>query len=324
MTAVKTLANVEARVKALSSLNRDAPEGSVMNDAVPAAAETTATSSKVKGETLADNFESTGAGTNPQALAALRKDFAETAFFLPALRTNEQGETEIRFSLPESVTSWNVSALAFSSQMDYGKIDTTVVARKEFMVEPSLPRFVRKGDRCTVPVRVTNLTESLLQPVVTFLLTDAATGKTVAQHVRKLTVQPGLTSVVNFTVPSELTAEVIGCRVVGESQGFSDGEEHLLPVLSDEALVERSLSLTLDKEGVTKVRIDTLLSSPAARHRSLTIELTTHPAWAAVAALPSLTETDGCLSAVEWASRYYALALGLETLRRCNYRQNPQ
>lgn len=316
-TAVKTLANVEARVKALSSLNRDAPEGSVMNDAVPAAAEATATSSKVKGEALADNFESTGASTNPQALAALRKDFAETAFFLPALRTNEQGETEIRFSLPESVTSWNVSALAFSSQMDYGKLDTTVVARKEFMVEPSLPRFVRKGDRCTVPVRVTNLTESSLQPVVTFLLTDAATGKTVTQHVRKLTVQPGLTSVVNFTVPSALTAEVIGCRVVGESQGFSDGEEHLLPVLSDEALVERSLSLTLDKEGVTKVRIDTLLSSPAARHRSLSLELTTHPAWAAVAALPSLTETDGCLSAVEWASRYYALALGLETLRRC-------
>ncbi|MGM9693482.1 MAG: alpha-2-macroglobulin family protein, partial [Alloprevotella sp.] len=275
---------------------------------------------RMEEDAVADVSAKVAAPANAKVAAsaiALRTDFAETAFFLPALRTNEKGEALVCFTLPESVTSWNVSALAFTSAMDYGKLDTTVVARKEFMVEPSLPRFIRKGDRCSVSVRVTNLSERSLQPGVTFLLTDAATGNRLGESRQDVTVEAGRTAVLQFSLPADLTADVVCCRVMGEAKNFSDGEEHLLPVLTNEVRVERSLPLTLDKEGVTTLRIDTLLTAPGARHRSLTVELTTHPVWAAVAALPSLTETEQSQSAVEWATRYYALALGLETLQRC-------
>ena len=82
----------------------------------------------------------------------IRENFAETAFFYPQLRTNEKGEVSISFVLPESLTRWTFMGLAHTRNVDYGKIEATATASKEFMLQPNMPRFVRVGDKRILPL----------------------------------------------------------------------------------------------------------------------------------------------------------------------------
>ena len=247
------------------------------------------------------------AGTGPAA--APRSNFAETAYFHPSLHTDSAGVASICFTLPESLTSWRFTALAHSEAMDHGSLDTTVVARKDFMVQPALPRFVREGDRTVLPATLRNLLSRPVEVTVRLLLTDAGTGETVDEQHRKVRVEADSTCYVDFPFEAAEGLSVLVCRLTAEGDGFSDGEEHYLPVLADRVEVTRSVPFSLTEAGTEKLRLDTLWSSPAARDRRLTVELSSNPAWYAVAALPVLADAP-CLNAEQWATRYYALKFG--------------
>ncbi|MDO5751285.1 MAG: alpha-2-macroglobulin family protein, partial [Rothia sp. (in: high G+C Gram-positive bacteria)] len=248
-------------------------------------------------------------GTN--AADALRTNFAETAFFQSALRTNAAGEVSIAFTLPESMTRWNFSALAHDGEMNHGRLDTTLVARKEFMVEVALPRFVRPGDHTLLPVKVSNLSDHPVTAKLTLTLEDALhEGRTLLNHAKdiKLTASEVKTYYVPYTVTEE--ADMLVCRAQAEGSGYSDGEEHYLPVLSNRVEVVRTLPFSMTDRGEYTYRIDTLFQGKDALHRSLGIELSAHPLWNVVTALPALAGSSQSLSATEWATRYYALTLG--------------
>ena len=89
----------------------------------------------------------------------IRENFAETAFFYPQLRTNEKGEVSISFVLPESLTRWKFMGLAHTRNVDYGKIEATATASKEFMLQPNMPRFVRVGDKANIAASLMNLSD---------------------------------------------------------------------------------------------------------------------------------------------------------------------
>lgn len=251
------------------------------------------------------------APTSAGNAAKVRANFAETAFFRPALRTNDRGEVSIAFTLPESLTEWRFNALAHDRQMNYGSLDTTVVARKDFMVQPALPRFVRRGDRIELPVQVTNLTDNTQHVKVVLTLANALNENhnplTLKQE---LTVEATQTAVCTFTYENTSQADMLVCRVTGESGAFSDGEEHYLPVLDERTEVTRTLPFTLHEAGETTLRIDTLFDSKSATQCSLTVEVASNPTWYAVSALPVLAGNACSISATEWATRFYALALG--------------
>ena len=268
-------------------------------------------------ESASSNQKKEAAGGAPQPLqtAAPRTNFAETAYFRPALRTNSKGEVVMAFTLPESMTQWNFAALAHDRDMNHGRLDTTVVARKDFMVEPALPRFLRQGDTTDLPVKVTNLSDKAVSATLTLTLGDAVNGQLYHKADAKVTLAPGESQVYTFPYQAKGDEGVMVCRAMAQGKGFADGEEHYLPVLTNEVQVTRTLPFSQTKAGVLTLRTDTLFNVEGASHRALSVEVSSNPTWYAVTALPALQGTDGCISANDWATRFYAMAIGQQVVR---------
>lgn len=295
------------RMRTMAALEVDKPmmmlaKANVATDMYDAGAAESASSNQKK--------EAAGGAPQPLQTAAPRTNFAETAYFRPALRTNSKGEVVMAFTLPESMTQWNFAALAHDRDMNHGRLDTTVVARKDFMVEPALPRFLRQGDTTDLPVKVTNLSDKAVSATLTLTLGDAVNGQLHHKADAKVTLAPGESRVYTFPYQAKGDEGVMVCRAMAQGKGFADGEEHYLPVLTNEVQVTRTLPFSQTKAGVLTLRTDTLFNVEGASHRALSVEVSSNPTWYAVTALPALQGTDGCISANDWATRFYALAIG--------------
>ena len=239
----------------------------------------------------------------------LRTNFAETAFFYPALRTNDKGEVSIGFQLPESLTKWHFNALAHTADMKHGKLQADVVARKPWMVQGALPRFVREGDKALLPVTVRNLTDQKKQGEVVCELREADTDKVVLSEIKKIAVAAQGSETLTFAYEVKSAAPLLVCHVSAKTEGHSDGEEILLPVVSGATSVTRTLPFSVKGKGNQVVALAPLLDMKEATHRQLTLEISSNPIWNVVATLPVLAESP-CHSSQEWATRYYALVLG--------------
>lgn len=249
-------------------------------------------------------------GTAPSENVKVRTNFDETAFFKPALTCDENGVATLSFTLPESTTEWNVMALAYDRNLNHGRLDTTVIARKEWMVQPAMPRFLRQGDAGSLPVSISNLTGSDHKAQLTLTLVEAVSGKVCHTQSMAVEVPAGGTRTFSLPMDNKLEAGVYICRVTAAGKGYSDGEEHYLPVLSTDVEVTRTLPFSLHDKGDRTLRIDTLFNVSGSTHRTLTMELSSNPVWYAVSALPVLADGSQCLSATQWATRYYALGIG--------------
>ena len=240
----------------------------------------------------------------------VRQNFAETAFFYPQLRTNEKGEVDIVFTLPESLTTWRFMGLAHTKEMDYGTIDTTVVASKEFMLQANLPRFVRVGDTTSLSATLSNVSGKTIKGTVRMELFDPFTEKVFYTKKQSFKLDTDRTSVVSFMYDITDTYKVMACRMVAEGDGFSDGEQHLLPVLNNKERITESVSVSMNQPGTKTVELNKLFNdqSPTATDRHLTVEFTGNPSWLAVLALPSIG-VPSHQDAYSLAAAYYSSSL---------------
>lgn len=253
------------------------------------------------------NGTDAGAGEVAKTTMEPRKNFAETAFFMPALRTNKKGEVSLIFTLPESLTTWQFRALAHDGTMNYGQTDTTVVARMDFMVQPNMPRFLREGDKATLPVTLSNLTGKAVKGTARCEILDAETGAMLASLKQPFKMEKEQT--LYFSYNATAGHPVLIVRTTASTGAFSDGEEHYLPVLTSREQVTRTLPFDMTAAGTKELRIDTLWqNTDGTAEKRLTVEVSSNPTWYAVAALPVVTEAD-CYSVTSWARRYYALTL---------------
>lgn len=236
-----------------------------------------------------------------------RTNFAETAFFFPSLASSPEGEVALRFTLPESLTEWQFDAIAHTQQMHVGTLSTTVLARKDFMIQPALPRFLRQGDRAVIPATLRNLSKQAVKARVRLELVDAETRETLFDKTVKAKVGAEGEATFRFDYVAIHNVRALICRVTADGDGFSDGEEHLLPVFENVTEVTRTLPFSLTKKGTRTLSLDTLWQ-PGSTRRSLTVEATSSPLWYAVGALPNLFANEA-VSADQWAERFYALAL---------------
>ena len=88
----------------------------------------------------------------------VRENMNETAFY-PALESDNNGNVAIRFTLPESVTTWKFMGLAHDKEMRNGLLVDEAVAQKTVMVQPNMPRFLREGDKSTIVVKLFNTSD---------------------------------------------------------------------------------------------------------------------------------------------------------------------
>jgi uncharacterized protein YfaS (alpha-2-macroglobulin family) len=248
----------------------------------------------------------------------VRTNFNETAFFYPHLKTDEEGNVIISFTIPEALTKWKMMGFAVTKDLQYGFTQKELVTQKDLMVVPNEPRFFRENDKITFPVKISNISAKSLTGVVKLEFFDALTMNPISNifvsgenQSKNFTVEAGKNMLVgwNLTIPEGISA--VTYKVTAAAGDFSDGEQKPLPILSDRMLVTESMPLPIRGKGTKDFKFTKLInsgSSTTIRNQKLTLEFTSNPAWYAVQALPYLMEYPyECTE--QTFSRFYANSL---------------
>ena len=230
----------------------------------------------------------------------IRENLNETAFFYPALESDNQGNVAINFTLPESVTTWKFMGLAHDKEMRNGCLVDEAVAQKTVMVQPNIPRFLREGDKATIVVKLSNTSDKKVSGNARMQIIDPETNKVVWQKTQGYKIDAEGSAIVSFDV-SGLKEGVYINKVVAAGNGYSDGEQHYLPVLSNRELVVNTLPITLHQPGEQSFDLSKLFlnkegkQAKGAEDAKVTVEYTNNPSWLMVKALPAIsnpTEED--------------------------------
>ena len=230
----------------------------------------------------------------------IRENLNETAFFYPALESDNQGNVAINFTLPESVTTWKFMGLAHDKEMRNGCLVDEAVAQKTVMVQPNMPRFLREGDKATIVVKLFNTSDKKVSGNARMQILDAETQKAVWQKTQGYRIDAEGSATVSFDVQG-LKEGVYINKVVAAGNGYSDGEQHYLPVLSNRELVVNTLPITLHQQGEQSFDLSKLFlnkegkQAKGAEDAKVTVEYTNNPSWLMVKALPAIsnpTEED--------------------------------
>lgn len=261
----------------------------------------------------ADEAVSTDNASNADEANAndgLRTNFDETAFFMPQLVTDAKGNVAMKFTLPESVTTWRFMGLAHDKTMRMGLLTDESVAQKQLMVQPRMPRFLRQDDKAQINATVANLSAKLANATVTMTLLDAETEDVLKTESLKLSVKAGETGTVTFPVDaSKLTDGDVICRIMAEANGSKDGEQHLLPILSNTEEVVNTRTWTIFHPGDSVIAINELLpGAKAIGNAQLKVKYTDSPAWMLVETLHDI-QTPDCGNAICLSAALYANAV---------------
>ena len=227
----------------------------------------------------------------------VRENLNETAFFYPTLESDNQGNVAINFTLPESVTTWKFMGLAHDKEMKNGLLVDEAVAQKTVMVQPNMPRFLREGDKSTIVVKLFNTSDKKVNGNARMQILDPETNKVVWQKTQNYSIDAEGSATISFDVQG-LKEGVYINKVVAAGNGYSDGEQHYLPVLSNRELVVNTLPITLHQKGEQSFDLSKLFlnkegkQAKGAEDVKVTIEYTNNPSWLMVKALPAISNPD--------------------------------
>ena len=246
----------------------------------------------------------------------VRENLQETAFFYPQLQAGADGLVTLKFTLPESLTTWRFMGLAHTGDLCYGMLEGEAVAKKDLMVQPNMPRFLREGDQATITARVINTSESNLSGTAYLTLTDPDTEKAVYTQKAPFTVNAGQTTSVTFTIDNSqliIDNSLLVCKVVATSGDYSDGEQHYLPILPNHERVTVTYPFTQNEPGTKAIDLPRLFPAntqhPTPNSQKLAIEYTNNPAWLMIQALPAIGHPhDDC--AICQSASLYANSIG--------------
>jgi len=253
----------------------------------------------------------------------MRKDFSETAFFFPQLRTDTSGNVVLSFTIPEALTRWKFLGLAHTRDLHYALLQNETVTQKELMVILNKPRFVRAGDQITLVARISNLTDHNMQGQASLVIRDAATNEVINNTLLKtskdvafsIDTKGNSVATWNLEIPKDL--EGITYEVTAVSGTFSDGESDLIPVLENRMLITESLPVFIPKKGKYEFDLQALKNknSATAEIKALIFEYTSNPVWHALMALPYVAEQNN-ESATSLFNRYYANSVAAYILKQ--------
>lgn len=258
----------------------------------------------------------------------VRENLNETAFFYPALESDNQGNVAINFTLPESVTTWKFMGLAHDKEMRNGCLVDEAVAQKTVMVQPNLPRFLREGDKSTIVVKLFNTSDKKVNGNARMQILDAETQKVVWQKTQGYRIDAEGSATVSFDVQG-LKEGVYINKVVAAGNGYSDGEQNYLPVLGNRELVVNTLPITLHQQGEQSFDLSRLFlnkegkQAKGAENAKVTVEYTNNPSWLMVKALPSISNPDE-EDAISLMSAIYANTITTHIQKHLSLEKQPE
>ena len=245
-----------------------------------------------------------------------RKNLAETAFFLPNLKTDKNGNLSFNFTSPEALTAWKFRLLAHNKEAVSGYLEKNVITQKELMVIPNFPRFFREKDSIIITAKVANMSNEAKTGIAQLQFFDATTMDAVdvamanTKSLKNFNISPMGSSTVSWKVYIPEGLEGIQYKIVAKAGNYSDGEESILPVLTNNILVTESMPIWVRENSKKEYIFENLKKSvsPNLKNHQFTFEYTSNPAWIAIQSLPYLMEYehDG---AEQTFARFYANAL---------------
>ncbi|MCM4159262.1 hypothetical protein FHG64_17390 [Antarcticibacterium flavum] len=241
-----------------------------------------------------------------------RKNLDETAFFFPEIKVDRKGKLQFSFTSPEALTRWKLRLLAHTIDWTTAMYEGGVITQKELSVTPNPPRFLREGDSIVFKSKISNLSDETLGGTAILQLFNALTMEPIdlelgnTESSRNFTITASNSAAVswNLTVPKGIPA--VTYRILAKAGNFSDGEENVLPVLSNRMLVTESLPLFV-RSGKTKTYDFKNLkenNSESLDHHKYSLEYSSNPAWFAIQSLPYLIEFEHECSEQTFARLY--------------------
>lgn len=237
-----------------------------------------------------------------------RKNLQETVFFYPQLKTDSEGYVQLKFTSPEALSSWKLMVLAHTKDMQIGHFTKEVVTQKELMVMPNLPRFLRGGDQIAISSKIINLLEEEQRVSAKLEIMDASTHEEldiiIGQQEQFLSLDAKGQKEVNWEiqVPEKVGAVII--RVLAKGPAHSDGEEHILPVLSQLHFLTDTYPFSLSSQNKLQAKELEIKAESRQEEDELTLEITTNPLWYVVQALPNYEQPQRP-NALSWLNYYF-------------------
>lgn len=264
--------------------------------------------------------------TTKKSLEALtqvkaRKNLSETAFFYPNLKTDAKGRVSFNFTSPEALTAWKLRLLAHNKDAVSGYLEKSIITQKELMVTPNFPRFFREKDSIVITAKVANITNEAKTGIAVLQLFDATTMQAVDAKMNNTK------TVKNFTIPAYGNTTVswkiyipeglqgVQYKVLAKAGNFSDGEENILPVLTNNMLVTESIPIWVRENSKKEYTFENLKNntSTTLKNHQFTLEYTSNPTWLAIQSLPYLMEYEHECAEQTFA-RFYSNALASEII----------
>lgn len=228
----------------------------------------------------------------------IRSNFAETAFWQPQLLTGADGSAAIEFTVPDSVTSWNVWVHAVTKDLKGGSLHKETKSVKDLMVRPYLPRFLREGDRADIKVVVNNASDHDFSGQVTFDILDPDTNESLlskfgldaASARQPFTVKKGGGANVAFPITAPVRVGTVAFKVVAASGDTSDGELRPLPVLPGRMHLAQSRFVTLKNKDRKELTFADLAKNddPSLVNEQMVVTLDAQLFYSVLSALPYL------------------------------------
>ncbi len=259
----------------------------------------------------ADSASAAESGASASEAAAPRTDFSETAYFNPMLPL-QSGKGKLSFTLPQSLTEWNIVAFALTKNADFGSYTAQTVTRKELMVRLALPRFWREGDSSTLVAQVTNLTDKKRSTEVTLdiLLNnqDAAAQLGIEKRTQSVTVPAGGTAEVSWPVTLPKGVGIFSITATVRSGQEADAENRQIPLLPAQERLSESTTVALES-GRETLKLENLLTPDASRQvSSVTLRVDPGLLLSVFEAMPQLLKPYHN-DALSIADRYVPLAV---------------
>jgi len=252
-----------------------------------------------------------------------RTNLKETAFFYPHVKTNKKGEISFGFDSPQALTKWRLMLLAHSKSLETGVLEKFAVTQKDINVIPNAPRFLREKDTVVISAKIANLTteqksgSALLQLFDAFTMEPISMDQKLFKKVKVFNIGSKQSASVEWKLSIPEGLQALQYKIVAKSGNHSDGEQAILPVLSNRILVTESKVLWVQPGTIEKVTFDKFQKpvSKTQKNHKLTLEYTSNPAWLAIQSLPYLIEfPHEC--AEQTFSRFYANRLAGHILEK--------
>ncbi len=142
-----------------------------------------------------------GGGGEAYSSAHPRSHFPDTALWLPALRTDANGEAVIPIPLPDTLTRWRLTVKAVTAQgTRVGEARHTIAVRRSLVIRPLLPRLLTAGDTVTLTASLHN-GDRVTHTLAVALVTDARLHlRGTRPSTRTLTLPPGTSALLRWPV----------------------------------------------------------------------------------------------------------------------------